>query len=111
MAAATEKELSALHAKLAKQLNTQLDQSDRAMTLLIKYRADEALPDDVVRYLEDAVDAVSPALLTVVSKFLKDNDITAVVEENKELSELDKRLAEKRTRRTVGKVIPMTDEE
>ncbi len=102
--AATEHELSELHKKVAKALLRKLESSDQATILLAKYHdSDESqLPDDVVEYLEEQMDA-SPALLTVITKFLKDNDITAVVDESKELSDLDKRLDEKRKRR-VGSI-------
>lgn len=115
MTQATEKELSVLHKKVAEVLLKKLQSSDQAIYLLAKYHPiddeEDLLPEDVRDYLEKQMDA-SPALLTVITKFLKDNDITAVVEESKELSELDKRLAEKSARRkSVGNVIPMQDED
>lgn len=85
-----------------------LDAADKASILLVEHAGE--LPEEVAEYLAEQSDA-SPALLTVITKFLKDNDITAVVEESKELSDLDKRLSEKRQRRTVGNVIPITDPE
>ena len=108
MTAATEKELSELHRKVAKALSDKLDSADKATLLLIEFR--EELPEEVVEFLETQSDA-SPALLTVITKFLKDNDITAVVDESKELTELDQLLQKKRQRRQVGNVIPIQDEE
>jgi hypothetical protein len=99
MTAATDKELSDLHNKVAKVLLQKLDSSDQATLLLAEFSDD--LPEEVVEYLEKQMDA-SPALLTVITKFLKDNDITAVVDESKELTDLDRRLAEKRQRKVSG---------
>lgn len=108
MTSATEKELSDLHKKVAKVLLNQLESNDKAKYLLNEYNAE--LPEEVLEYLYKQTDA-SPALLTVVTKFLKDNNITAVVEEDETLSELDKRLAAKKQRRTVGNVIPIKEED
>lgn len=106
MNAATDKELSELHSKVAKVLLQKLDSVDKAILLIAKY--EDELPEEVVEYLAEQSNA-SPALLTVVTKFLKDNDITAVVEESKELTDLEKRLQEKRKRR-VGNVSLVEDE-
>lgn len=102
---ASENELSELHKKLAQSFSKQLDQSDRASVLLSEY-GDE-LPEAVVSFLED-VSTVSPALLTAVAKFLKDNEITCVVEETEEMSELASILQNKRRAR-VGNVIPFDE--
>jgi len=109
MTAASEKELSVLHKKVAQMLLHKLDGADQA-TYLLSVERDEPLPEDVIEYLEKQMDA-SPALLTVITKFLKDNDITAVVEESKELTDLDKRLQSKQNRRAVGNVLPLKDED
>lgn len=75
--AATEGELAELHSKVA-----------RAMS--------ELLTTDP-----------NPALLGVITKFLKDNEITAVIDESEEMTDLAKKLAEKKQRKAVGNVIPM----
>lgn len=108
MSPASEKELSELHKKVANVLLKKLESADKAKALLLEFY--DELPEEIIGFMEDQCDA-SPAFLTVVTKFLKDNNITAVVEDSKELSELDKRLAEKRQRRVVGNVIPMNDDE
>lgn len=111
MTAATEKELSELHKKVAKVLLRKLDSADQAAFLLLKHTDDETpLPEDIREYLEEQMDA-SPALLTVITKFLKDNDITAVIDESKELSDLDKALAEKRKRRVGGVALVKNEDE
>lgn len=109
MTAATEKELSELHRRVAKTLIAKLDSADQA-TYLLSIEREEPLPEDILKYLEKQSDA-SPALLTVITKFLKDNDITAVVDESKELTDLEQRLQAKRTRRVVGNVLPIKDED
>jgi len=115
MTSATEKELSVLHKKVATVLLKKLESADQATYLLAKYSdiddEEPLLPEDVRDYLEKQMDA-SPALLTVITKFLKDNDITAVVDESKEMSDLDKALEAKRSRRkSVGNVIPLKEED
>lgn len=108
MTAATENELSELHKKVAKALSDKLDSADQATSLLIEHS--DNLPEDVIEYLHKQSDA-SPALLTVITKFLKDNDITAVIDESKELSDLDKRLAEKRRRTVAGVALVKNEDE
>lgn len=107
MTAATDKELSELHKKVASTLMKQLSSTDTAQILLDEHGAD--LPDEVREYLEEQVGA-SPALLKVCTGFLKDNGITAVIEESKEMSDLEKRLAEKSKRKAVGTVVPIRED-
>lgn len=105
MSKASDKILGDLHGKLAKSMLSALESSDTAQDLLAAY-ADE-LPTDVTQFLT-RLSTSNPALLTAVSKFLKDNDITCSIETSSELSELEVRLANKRKR--VGNVIPIHDE-
>lgn len=54
----------------------------------------------------------SPAFLSAVTKFLKDNDITCQIEDSGELSELQKTLKEKKKRgQTPIALVPVADEE
>lgn len=120
MTAASDKELSVLHSKVAAVLLKKLDSADQATYLLSKYEVrisedeegdeDLTIPEEVYNFLVKQMDA-SPALLTVITKFLKDNDITAVVDESKELTDLDRRLQSKQYRRVVGNVLPLKDED
>lgn len=105
MAKATDTLLGELHGKLARSMLSALQTSDQAAALLEEYGED--LPGAVQAFLAKTADA-NPALLTAVSKFLKDNGITCAVEDNDEMSELEDRLRKKRERKTVGNVIPMT---
>lgn len=107
MTKATDKLLGELHGKLATSMLEALKASDQAKALLDEY-ADE-LPGAVTAFLSKHADA-NPALLTAVSKFLKDNSITCAIEDNDEMSELEQRLAKKRERKQVGNVIPMDRE-
>lgn len=105
---ATDKELGELHALVAKGFKQGLANSERAVRLLAEH-GDE-LPDEVKAFLVDQMET-SPSLLTAATKFLKDNDITCVIEDNAELSDLQKTLEAKRKRKQVGNVIPIIDEE
>lgn len=100
---AGEKELSSLHVKVAAILNSKLDQCTKAEMLLHEHKGE--LPEDVADFLEECMDA-SPALLTVVTKFLKDNDITVNKEDSEKMSDLEERLKAKRNRTSV---IPIKD--
>lgn len=107
---ATDKELSKLHKKVAKAMLQQLDDAEEAQKLLDrKYFDDEEnevfIPEDVRMFLKKCVSA-SPALLTAITKFLKDNEITCQVDESDEMSDLQKRLANKQ-RKSVSNVIPI----
>lgn len=111
---ATDKDLSALHKKVAKAMIVALDSCEAAQELLDGSFEDEEgeeifIPDEVRLYLKKQVQA-SPSLLTAVTKFLKDNDITCQVEEDESMTDLEKRLEDKRTRKQVGNVLPISDE-
>lgn len=81
-----------------------LKASDAAVELLDEFG--EELPGPVQAFLNKQAEA-NPALLTAVSKFLKDNNITCAIEDSKEMSELEERLSKKRKR--VGNVVPITE--
>jgi hypothetical protein len=104
MTKATDKLLGELHGKLANSMLAALTASEQAAALLEEYG--EELPGAVQAYLVKTADT-NPALLTAVSKFLKDNSITCAIEDNEEMSELEERLKKKRERKLVGKVIPI----
>jgi hypothetical protein len=103
MTKATDGLLGELHGRLTKAMLASLASCDTATDLLNEYRAE--LPEAVTEFLEKLSD-VNPSLLTAIAKFLKDNAITCAIEDNDEMSELEKRLVQKRKR--VGNVIPMT---
>ena len=104
MTKATDRLLGELHGRLAKSMLSALSASEQAEALLEEYQ--DALPDSVVSFLSKTA-GTNPSLLTAISKFLKDNDITCAIEDNVEMSELEERLENKRKK--VGNVIPIHD--
>lgn len=101
MSKATDKILGELHGRLAKAMLSALESSDSAIVLLEQFS--EELPEPVAVFLEKQA-SYNPALLTAITKFLKDNSITCSIEDNEEISELEKRLKDKR-RKSVGNVV------
>lgn len=100
MSRATEDKLGALHGSVADALLTSITQSSKATALLLKH---EELPDEVRRFLEDCSE-VHPSLLTVATKFLKDNNISCDASEDDSLSELEAELKKNRKRSKVSDV-------
>lgn len=98
--AATEGDLGALHSKVAKVMANALSNIETAQELF------EENPEAVDR------PEVSAPLLGVITKFLNDNKISCVPEESEELSDLAKRLENKRQkRRQVGNVVHLVSED
>lgn len=89
------KDLSELHARLARHMLGSLEQNEKAKELLAEFSED--LPTPVVLFLESCAQD-NPALFTAIAKFLKDNLITIAPEASQELSKVQKLLAEKRKR-------------
>lgn len=106
MSRATEDQLGILHKQLAETFSEALEQSSTASALLLVEREDP-LPNDVTNFLMDLT-TVNPSLLTAITKFLKDNNITADPGEDTDLAVLKDQLDAKRQR---GKVlnIPLGD--
>lgn len=102
MTKATDVLLGELHGRLAKSMLQALSASESAQALLDEH--DGELPESVVSFLSKTA-GTNPSLLTAISKFLKDNDITCAIEDNDEMSELEERLKNKRKR--VGNVVPI----
>ena len=84
MAKSTEQELADLHGAIARVLTSQISE-----TIM--------MTDEQGRETEVAV--ATPATLGVAIKFLKDNDITASIADDENLSELDDMLKKKREKR------------
>lgn len=106
---ATDKTLAILHQKTAKAMLDALESSETAQALLDQsYEDDDGnemfIPALVREYLKKQASA-SPALLTAITKFLKDNDITCQIDETEEMSALQQRLAAK-PRKSVALVKP-----
>jgi len=96
MTKASEQSLSELHGKLADTLSAALETSDKAQHLLNKYEDHEVeLPFDVKNFLR-AMREVNPTMLTVVTKFLKDNNISCDGADDDDLGALEGKLKAKR---------------
>lgn len=107
MTKASDKSLGQLHGKLAEVMLKSLTDSDVASELLDAY--EDELPSDVIKFLQ-RVGNTNPALLTAVSKFLKDNDITCVIEDNNDMTELQRLLQQKKNaRKRVGNIVPIEE--
>lgn len=110
--AATESTLGALHSKVAKIMTGALEVYDTEQELYLKSASmviDNADDPELVSQLAGLI-APQPnaSLLSVITKFLSDNQITCVAEESEEMSDLQKALDErKKTRRQVGNVVHM----
>lgn len=83
MSKAPESELSELHGTIAKVLRTQLED-----TIVV---SEEGETKEIF--------TASPAVLAQAIKFLKDNNITASVEDDENLSDLEEALKAKREKR------------
>ena len=71
------------------------------------------LHNAVAKTLLDLVkdpDLCNAAILGAATKFLKDNNITAIVEDNTALSEMQKKIQERQQRRKFGNVVPLAGE-
>lgn len=93
MSKATESKLATLHGKVADVLTAQLDHQVED----VEYDADgNAIPTGNMMY------TASPATIAVAVKFLKDNSITADMEQNENLNSLRDVLANKQKRSRLG---------
>ncbi len=100
MSKASEQKLSALHGHVADALITSIGQADLAVVLLAKH---PDLPAGVKTFLENCSD-VHPSLLTVATKFLKDNHISVDGEDSTELGELEKQLKDNRKKSKINDI-------
>lgn len=111
--AASEKDLGALHNKIAKVMGNALDQIDlnqQAYELSVTKAIESEDPDSVPL----AAPELNPALLSVIERFLVNNKITCVPEEGNEMGELEQKLAAKRDRRArrqVGNVVHLEEDD
>lgn len=96
MTKATEAQMSQLHGKVAETILATLNQAETAAHLLCKY---PEMPDAVKTFLEH-VTQVHPSLLTVATKFLKDNNISCDGASDTTMQELEEQL--KKNRKTAS---------
>jgi predicted ATP-dependent protease len=92
--AAKEGELGKLHSKVARVMQNALDVQDEAQ----------------VRYLDNPeaieVPQVNASLLSVITKFLADNSITAAPDDSEHMSELEEKIKERQRKRSINNIIP-----
>ena len=108
--AATEDELGALHAKVAKVMSRAIDQIDRAQDMFdVQMGAFEQLPDEdkVIAPIEPPT--LSAPLMSVMTKFLADNNVTCAPADSQGLTGLEQALANKKKRKSVGNIVSMTE--
>ncbi|KVM61731.1 hypothetical protein WJ58_04010 [Burkholderia ubonensis] len=70
-----------------------------------------ALVAETFKALVQDADLCNAAILGAATKFLKDNNITAVVEDNTALSEMQKKIQEMQARRKQRNVVPLVPTE
>lgn len=107
---ANEQELGALHASTAKVLAQALEVLDVAQRAYIKTGGLAQAEDEEtgLAALYAPPPRLEPALMSAITKFLKDNSITAQPEQTEVVSELEQALAAKRKKRKerIGNVLP-----
>ena len=96
--AATENTLGKLHDKLALVFSKVLEKHIATMDAISDVDA-SSVEDEVLMELLDKGWEPNPAMLSAISKFLKDNEIMYDTEQLEELSSLERRLADKRKNR------------
>ncbi len=104
---ASEDTLALLHKKLAEVMMDSLNSFERIEAITdeleqVLATGTDVNRDEVVRLILK-LPTVSPALLAVIAKFLKDNNVTCNADESDEMQSLEKRLANKK-RRSVGNI-------
>jgi hypothetical protein len=112
--AATENVLGGLHSLLAKVFKRTLDKYLAQLDAIDNLNHDE-LEGEMVLALLNEVGEPNPAMLSAISKFLKDNDIGMDSDEVEALNSTERRLATRReARRKAGlmdlKVVPLVEQ-
>lgn len=103
--AAKEQSLGKLHAKITDVFIKVLERYEARLIALDSIDPDE-MEDEVLRELFEDGAMPNPAMLSAVTKFLKDNDIGFDTEKLAELSDQERRLKERREKR--GNVVNLT---
>jgi len=103
---ATEKSLGDLHSKIAVVFQKVLARYEARLDVLDANIAPADMTDDLLLELLSEGALPNPAMLGAITKFLKDNSISFDTEEIAELSDQERRLAERRKNR--GDIITLT---
>ena len=113
--AASESALGDLHSKVARVMNSALDQMDTQQEVFdgLVANAKEAGDDELLIAALGHKVEVNASLISVITKFLSDNKISCAPEDSEELSNLARTLQEKRKsrRKTVGNVVHILEDE
>lgn len=104
--AAKETQLGTLHARITDVFIKVIARYEERLNKMDSLTADEAENEFWQELFNDAA-LPSPAMLSAVTKFLKDNEISFETERLAELSDQERRLQERRAQR--GNVVSLTD--
>ena len=96
--AAKEQQLGALHAKITDVFIKVLARYEARLDALENVTTENITEEILDKLLEDGA-MPNPAMLSAVTKFLKDNDIGFETEKLSELSDQERRLEERRKKR------------
>lgn len=97
--AATETTLGELHARVASVFNQVLNTYILRLDVLENINTEE-LTEDVLKLLMSESNLPSPAMLSAITKFLKDNEISYDTQEIEHLSATQERLNARRAKRS-----------
>ena len=97
--AATELTLGNLHAQVARVFDKVLKTYEKRLDVLENINTEE-LTEDVLSMLMSESSMPSPAMLSAVTKFLKDNEISFDTKEIEHLSATQERLNARKAKRT-----------
>ena len=92
---ANEKALGSLHAKITEVFQKVLARYETRLDMIDLINAGEIESEMLSELMDDAA-IPNPAMLSAITKFLKDNDISFDTEQLEELSDQERRLAERR---------------
>ena len=104
--AAKENTLGGLHGTLARVFQKVLEKYELNLEAVAHLRDNGDLEDEMITVLAE-IQEPNPAMLSAVSKFLKDNDIMYDTEEIDKLNAQQRRLEELKKKR--GKVVNLND--
>lgn len=109
--AATEQQLSVTHRRLARVMHKVLQVYDNRLAFIERVNSGdtealEQLEGDMLDELFNDDRLPSPAMLTAIANFLRQNSITVEIEKQAEMTALQKRLADKENR---GKIVNIRD--
>jgi len=99
LGAATETALGGLHSKVAEVFTKILARYEARLDAIETMNADN-IEDEMLREIFEDGALPNPAMLSAVTKFLKDNDIGFETEKLTELSDQERRLSERRDKRS-----------